>query len=57
MKVKFVLQMEIDDAFAIDDDTGEKLGSEDLLACLKESLSEGDFAIELDEIKEITVLE
>ena len=55
MKVKYVLQMEVDDQYAIDDDTGEKLGSEDLLARLKESLSDGDFPIEIDEIKEISV--
>lgn len=55
MKVKFVIEMELDDTIAIDDDTGERLPVSKLNAILSECLSDGDFPIEIDEIKEISV--
>lgn len=55
MKVKFVLQMEIDDAYAVDDDTGERLSKDDLIVRLKEDLSVYDIPIEIDEITSVEI--
>ena len=55
MKVKFVLQMEIDDAYAVDDDTGERLSKDDLIVRLKEDLSVYDIPIEIDEIVSVEI--